>query len=83
MDAKSGYKTLLNLLEVLKKFNKTNLVFTYPNSDTHGKKIILIIKRFLKNKNIYGVFIKNLGSQKYLNLINYLALELLFLLKPV
>ena len=61
----------MNLLEVLKKFKNTNLVFTYPNSDTHSKKIIFIINKFLKTKNIKGVFIKNLGSQNYLNLIKY------------
>ncbi len=71
LDQETSNLQLNNLLKVLLNFKKTNLVFTYPNSDTYGLAIIKTIKKFIKNQNIKSIFVENLGSTRYLNLIKY------------
>ena len=71
LDNKKSNIHLNNLLKVLEDFKKTNLVFTYPNSDTYGLEIIKIIKKYSKKDPINRKFLKNLGVKKYLSLMKY------------
>ena len=69
LDKKITEKTIKNLLKALLKFQNINFIFTYPNSDQYGSFIINLINKFIKRDNISGILVKNLGSEKYLNLI--------------
>ncbi len=71
LDNKKSNMHLNNLLKVLEDFKKTNLVFTYPNSDTYGLEIIKIIKKYIKKDPINRKFLKNLGVKNYLSLMKY------------
>ena len=63
--------TLTNLFSALKKFKKINFIFTCPNMDVDHKKIILEIKRFVReNKNSY--YFESLGKNLYFNLLKYI-----------
>ncbi|TGL99205.1 UDP-N-acetylglucosamine 2-epimerase [Leptospira jelokensis] len=58
------------LLLALKKLENTNFIFTYPNSDTGGRKIIKMIDDFVgKNKNARSFV--SLGQTKYFSCIRY------------
>lgn len=60
-------KEINNLLNALKKI-KSQIIFTYPNSDLGHQKIIKKIKIFCQ-KNIGCVFIKNASISLYANLL--------------
>jgi len=61
---KKGDSDIKNLLISLKKLKNYNLLFTSSNHDAGGKKINLIIKKFVESsKN--SVFIHNLGRDLY------------------
>lgn len=60
----------LKLLDVLEKLDDTNFIFTYPNSDTGGRKIINLIEDFVsKHKNAKSFV--SLGQTKYFSCIKY------------
>ena len=60
-------KDIDNLLNALKKI-KSQIIFTYPNSDSGHQKIIKKIKIFCK-KNKRNIFIKNASISLYANLL--------------
>jgi GDP/UDP-N,N'-diacetylbacillosamine 2-epimerase (hydrolysing) len=67
---KTTNTTMQKLLMVLKKFKKTNFIFTCPNMDVDHQKIILKIKKFVKeNKNSF--YFKSLGKNLYFSLLRY------------
>lgn len=79
------------LIDALDKINK-NMIITYPNSDNGGDKIIEALENFSdKNSNVH--LFRNLGSVRYLSVMNYCGLivgnsssalvEAPFLKKPV
>ena len=60
-------KNLLNALEIQEN---TTLVFTYPNADSEGRKIIELIKKFCeKHPNAHAY--TSLGQRKYFSTIKY------------
>ena len=59
-----------NLLKALKKLKNTNLIFTYPNADTSGRKIIKLIKTFCEDNKNAKAFV-SLGQQKYFSCLRY------------
>lgn len=59
-----------NLLDALDKLKNTNIIFTYPNSDTGGREIIHLIDEFLKNHSNCKAF-KSLGQKRYFSCIRY------------
>jgi len=59
------------LLKSLEKLENTNLIFTMPNADTDGNKIMHLIKDFvLKNDN--SVVYKSLGQLLYLSCVAHM-----------
>ncbi len=59
------------LLKSLKKLENTNLIFTMPNADTDGNKIMELIKQFvLKQDN--SVVYKSLGQLLYLSCVAHM-----------
>ncbi|MBI29382.1 MAG: UDP-N-acetylglucosamine 2-epimerase (hydrolyzing) [Pelagibacteraceae bacterium] len=60
--------TITNLLKALNFYRDFTIIFTFPNQDTYGEIIIKKIKNFIKDKKNF-VFVKNLGSEKYLSLV--------------
>ena len=63
-----------NVLEAISKVNKT-VIFTYPNADNGGEKIIALLNEFKKsNPNVH--LFKNLGSQRYLSVMKQCGLVL-------
>lgn len=67
---KSPQKSINQILKVLSNFDNAFFIFSYPNADTFGNKIIKPIKIF-KQKNKKNCFIeKNIGLERYISLMN-------------
>lgn len=60
---------ILELLEALKTF-KMPIIFTLPNADTHGRMIMLAIRKFIDN-HPSACLIDNLGTQDYLSMMSH------------
>ena len=58
-----------NVIEALKQVSK-KVIFTYPNSDNGGDKIIAAINKFQDSNSNIHVF-KNLGSLRYLSVMKH------------
>ncbi len=58
-----------NLLDVLSEFKDINVIFTKPNSDTYGRKIIKMIDDFVKKFKNRSCSFTSLGHKKYLSVM--------------
>ncbi len=64
-------KEFMVLLNVLKELNDTLLIFTKPNADTEGRRIIKLIEEFVKENSDKAVTFISLGQLNYLSLMKY------------
>ena len=63
-------KNIDEILKALSYFNKTLIIFTFPNADTYGKIIINRIIQFVK-KNKNSCYFESLGQKKYYSCLKY------------
>jgi GDP/UDP-N,N'-diacetylbacillosamine 2-epimerase (hydrolysing) len=59
------------LLKALSKFENTNFIFTFPNSDTDGRIIIEMINDFVKNNSKNSISFQSLGQLRYLSALKH------------
>jgi|YNPBryulayer2012_1023412.scaffolds.fasta_scaffold00757_10 UDP-hydrolysing UDP-N-acetyl-D-glucosamine 2-epimerase len=67
-ESEKEFKALLN---VLKEIEDTLFIFTKPNADTEGRKIINLIEEFVKENSGKAVVFTSLGQLKYLSIMQY------------
>jgi UDP-hydrolysing UDP-N-acetyl-D-glucosamine 2-epimerase len=67
-ESEKEFKALLN---VLKELEDTLLIFTKPNADTEGRKIIKLIEEFVKENGDKAVVFTSLGQLNYLSIMQY------------
>lgn len=67
-ESEKEFKALLN---VLKELNDTLLIFTKPNADTDGRKLINLMDEFVKENSDNAVNFTSLGQLNYLSLMQY------------
>jgi len=67
-ESEKEFKALLN---VLKEIEDTLLIFTKPNADTEGRKIIKLIEEFVKENNDKAITFTSLGQLNYLSIMQY------------
>ncbi len=63
--------SLINLLNVLDDYPEYQLIITYPNADTHGRKLIEILDEYKKLNSERVLLIQSLGQLRYLSLMKY------------
>lgn len=63
----------MNLLESLESFPDYRIIFTFPNSDTDGRIIIDLIKRFVERHRSESVAFVSLGKVRYLSTLQYVS----------
>ena len=56
-------------MDVLSEFKDINIIFTKPNSDTYGRKIIKMIDDFVKKFKNRSCSFTSLGHKKYLSVM--------------
>ena len=61
------------LLAAIDHFKDLRAIFTMPNSDTHGKIIISLIKEYVAQNQGKAVWYTSLGMQRYLSLLQYIG----------
>ena len=59
------------ILSALSKLKKTKLIFTYPNSDTYGRVIIKMIKKFVSSKKCDAIQFSSMGDLNYLSVLKH------------
>ena len=59
------------LIVALRKLNNTHLIFTMPNSDTHGRVIMQMIQEFVQENSQTAVVFQSLGQLRYLSAIRF------------
>jgi UDP-hydrolysing UDP-N-acetyl-D-glucosamine 2-epimerase len=67
-ESEKEFKALLN---VLKEIEDTLFIFTKPNADTEGRKIIKLIEEFVKENNHKAISFTSLGQLNYLSIMQY------------
>ena len=67
-ESEKEFKALLN---VLREMEDTLFIFTKPNADTEGRKIINLIEEFVKENSGKAVVFTSLGQLKYLSIMQY------------
>jgi len=67
-ESEKEFKALLNVLRELKD---TLLIFTKPNADTEGRRIIKLIEEFVKENNHKAIVFTSLGQLYYLSIMQY------------
>ncbi len=64
------------LLQAVSALENTNLIFTKPNSDTHGRVIIEMIDDFVSKNPDKACAFKSLGQLRYLSALKYVDIVL-------
>ena len=59
------------ILEALARLKNTKLIFTYPNSDTYGRVIIQMIKKFVSSNKYDAIQFSSMGDLNYLSVLKY------------
>ena len=62
-----------NFLSALEEMNHLRIIFTMPNSDTGGQKIVERINQFVRLHNDRAVAFTSLGMKRYLSVIPWIA----------
>ena len=58
------------ILSAVSKLKNTKLIFTYPNSDTFGRIVINMIKKFVSSKKCDSIQFSSMGHVNYLSVLN-------------
>jgi GDP/UDP-N,N'-diacetylbacillosamine 2-epimerase (hydrolysing) len=67
-ESEREFKALLN---ILREMEDTLFIFTKPNADTEGRKIIKLIEEFVKENNHKAIVFTSLGQLYYLSIMQY------------
>ncbi len=73
MENNSAEKQFGALLAALDNFKQLRIIFTMPNSDTNGRIIIEMIKRYVENNAERAVWFTSLGMRRYLSILQYIG----------
>jgi len=69
LDSETPENQFIQLLKVLTELKDTTIIFTLPNADTGGQKIITMIQNFVE-KNSHSFSFASLGQQLYFSIIS-------------
>ncbi|OUS31479.1 UDP-N-acetyl-D-glucosamine 2-epimerase, UDP-hydrolysing [Gammaproteobacteria bacterium 45_16_T64] len=62
---------LENLLQVLSGYPNHKLIITYPNADTHGRRLIKVLEAYQSQNANRVLLVQSLGQLRYLSLLKY------------
>ena len=73
MESNTAEKQFSELLNAIDKFKDLKVIFTMPNSDTDGRIIINLIKRYVEKNPLKAVEFSSLGAKRYLSVLQYIG----------
>ena len=71
LESDGASSSLINLLKVLDHYPDHQLVITYPNADTNGRKLIKILDDYKSLNQRRVLLVQSLGQLRYLSLMKY------------
>lgn len=71
LEARGASDSLVNLLKVLDEYPNHQLIVTYPNADTHGRKLIEILDEYQSANPLRVLLTRSLGQLRYLSAMKY------------
>jgi UDP-N-acetylglucosamine 2-epimerase (non-hydrolysing)/GDP/UDP-N,N'-diacetylbacillosamine 2-epimerase (hydrolysing) len=71
LDKSGGLESLINLNAVLDLYPDHKCIITYPNADTHGRKLIEVLDTYKNKYPDRVLLVQSLGQLKYLSLLKY------------
>lgn len=71
LEVEGSTVSLSNLLEALNDFPEHQLIITYPNSDTHGRKLIKLLDEYQNTHPKRVLLSRSLGQLRYLSAMKY------------
>jgi len=71
LDKEGGLDSLINLNEVLDLYPDYKCIITYPNADTHGRKLIEVLNQYKEKYPERVLLVQSLGQLRYLSLLKY------------
>ena len=75
LESNTSEEQMNQLLDSLSSFKETGFIFTMPNSDTHGRILFSMIKKFAQ-QNRNAKFFTSLGQLRYLSCIKHVDIVL-------
>lgn len=74
LEADGAVSALQNMLDALDQFPDHKLIITYPNSDTHGHKLIEVIEQYMTNNQDRALLVRSLGQHRYLSALKHCSM---------
>jgi UDP-hydrolysing UDP-N-acetyl-D-glucosamine 2-epimerase len=71
LESDGASSSLINLLNVLDEYPDHQLIITYPNADTNGRKLIKILDEYKTLNHSRVLLVQSLGQLRYLSLMKY------------
>lgn len=71
LDKSGGLESLINLNAVLDLYPDHKCIITYPNADTHGRKLIEVLETYKNKYPDRVLLVQSLGQLRYLSLLKY------------
>lgn len=71
LDKTGGVESLINLITVLDLYPDYKCIITYPNADTHGRKLIEVLNSYRDKNPERILLVQSLGQLRYLSLLKY------------
>lgn len=74
LDKDGAISALKQLLSALAEYPDHKFIITYPNADTHGRGLILLLEEFKEKYPEQVLLVKSLGQLRYLSVLKYCEL---------
>ena len=71
LDKNGAVDALKNLLNVLSTYTELKFIITYPNADTHNRRLIEILESFKDKYFDQVLLVQSLGQLRYLSLLKH------------
>lgn len=71
LEPDGAINSLESLLEALDKFPKHQIIITYPNADTHGRRLLKVLDDYQVKNSSRVKLSSSLGQLRYLSLMKY------------
>ena len=73
METNTAESQLKELLSAIDTFENLRILFTLPNSDTDGRIIIQLIKKYVAENSHKSIWFSSLGAIRYLSTLQYIG----------
>ena len=73
MEDNTAEKQFSELLEAIDEFEHLRVIFTMPNSDTNGRIIMDMIKKFVEKHADRAIWMMSLGAKRYLSTLQFIG----------